>query len=227
MLMRENELRLAWAALQARRRVTGAPLTPSAEELAAALDGRLSNEDRERALDDAFARGRSDDLRLLHTMRAAASASVPATRGVAEGGARPWWPVAAAAMLVVAVGIPAWRSRLSSVPTASDAAMYRNGTPDDVVLVSPTSGEAWPVAGIDSLRVTWRAVAAAVDYRVEVLDAGGQVVAARVVTGDTTTRIGLPVNVPAIVPSGWWVQATLSDRRRVRSELRLLEPRRP
>ncbi len=225
--MRDDELTTAWAALEARRRVTRAPETPSAEDLVSALDGTLPTEERERVLDETFAHGRGDDLRLLHALREAAASSVPAARGVAGGGARRWWPMAAAAMLVVAVGIPTMRARRSGAIASSEAAMYRSGETDDVELVSPASGVSWPAASTDSLRVTWRAVATAVDYRVELLDAAGKVVAARVVTGDTTTRIGVPANVPVIVPSGWWVQATLSNGRRVRSELRLLEPHRP
>ncbi len=227
--MRDDELATAWAALKARRRVTGFATTPSSEELAKALDGTLSSQERERVLDETFTHGRGEELRLLHAMRDAAASSVPASRGAARGGAersarRRWWSMAAAAVLVVAVGIPTWRSRPAA---AVHAAIDRGGTVDAVVLVSPASGTLWPAAGIDSLRVTWRAVATAAAYRVELLDARGDVVAAVTTTADTTAGIALPEKFPAIVPSGWWVEATLTDGRRVRSELRLLESHRP
>jgi hypothetical protein len=224
--MHDDELKQAWAALQAQRRAANVSSgTPSPEAIDAALDGSLSSDERERVLDATLAQGRSDELRLLHTMRQAAAES---TRTTAAVRAWPrWWPTAAAAALVLAIGVPTWQSQRARTAGTADSATFRSGVPDDVQLIAPASGTAWPSASGDTLRVSWHAVPTATSYQVDLLDAGGQVMATQSFKGDTTALLSAPDAGPDGAPAGWWVSASLADGRRVRSELRLLEPHRP
>jgi hypothetical protein len=230
--MHGDDLKQAWTALQAQRRARQpdgewSQSDPSPEALEAALNGTLPNDERERVLNDVLSQGRGEELRLLHTMRRAAEQSVSASRANTGRSWQRWWPAAAAATLVVAIGIPTWQSQRGSTAGTSDSATYRGGTTVDVQLVAPASGLSWPSVGTDSLRVVWRTVGNAVGYTVELLDANGHVVMSQSVTGDTTALIAAPTDGPDTAPAGWWVYASLSDGRRVRSELRLLQPNRP
>jgi hypothetical protein len=229
--MGDEELQQAWKALQVQRRARQPHDDPSPEVLEAALNGTLANEERERVLNALLSQGRGDELRLLHTMRRAAHESVNATRANAGRSWQRWWPagaaVAAAATLVVAIGIPTWQAERGRTPGTAGLATERGGNTDSVQLVAPASGLSWPTVGTDSLHVVWRAVDTAVGYTVELLDANGRVVLSQSVTGDTTARMAAPVGGPDAAPTGWWVYASLRDGRRVRSELRLLQPNRP
>ena len=229
--MRDEELQQAWKALQAQRRARQPHHEPSPEALEAALSGTISSEERERVLNELLAQGRGEELRIMHTMRRAAHDSVDDTHANAGRLRQRWRPAAAAvavaAALVVTIGIPAWQSERELTNGPSDSATYRGGTTDDVQLVSPASGLSWPTVGTDSLHLVWNAVGSAVSYTVELLDANGRVVKSQSVTGDTTAVVAAPTGNPRVAPAGWWVYASLRDGRRVRSELRLLQPNRP
>lgn len=225
--MHDDELQHAWKALQAQRRARQPHDDPSPEVLEAVLNGTLANEERERILNALLSQGRGEELRLLHTMRRAAHDSVNATRANAGRSWQRWWPAAAAATLVVAIGIPTWQAQRGRAPGTADLATDRGGSTDNVQLVAPASGLSWPTVSTDSLHVVWRAVDGAVGYTVELLDANGRVVVSQSVIGDTTARMAAPIGGPDAAPAGWWVYASLRDGRRVRSELRLLQPNRP
>lgn len=227
----DDELRQAWTALQAQRRASNAPdafADPSPDAVAAALDGTLSDAERERVLDALLSQGRGDELRVLHAMRRAAEESVSPARDSSTGGGRRWWPAAAAAAMVIAIGVPVWQSQQQDThPIARDSATYRGGTADAVPLVAPASGVPWPAAAADSLRLTWLTVRDATAYTVELLDANGRVLLSQSTARDTTWLLAAPAAAVNSVPAGWWVYATLSDGRRLRSELRLFEAQRP
>lgn len=225
--MHSDELAKAWTALQVQRRAAHAHDEPSPEAMEAALQGTLSEEERERVLDALLSQGRGDELRLLYTMRRAAEESITPARSTWR---RPWpgWLTgAAAAALVIAAGVPIWQLQRDRLEGAADAAAYRSGSTDEVQLIAPASGHAWPAASTDSLRVLWHTVRDAVGYTVELLDSNGRVLASQSVRGDTTARFAAPDRGLSAAPVGWWVYASLSDSRRVRSELRLFEPDRP
>ncbi|AMW06075.1 hypothetical protein [Gemmatimonas phototrophica] len=227
--MHDDELKQAWAALQAQRRTANDPSRPAPlpEVVEAALDGTLSADERERVLEDLLTKGRSNELRLLHTMRHAANESTISVHRPPAPTWRRWWPAAAAATLMVAVGLPTWRAQRTETASASDSATYRSATADAVQLIAPASGVTWSGSGADTLRVIWHPVLNAVSYRVELLDANGRVVASREVAGDTTALLPTPADGSTTAAAGWWVYASLANAREVRSELRLLEPRRP
>ncbi len=144
---------------------------------------------------------------LLRAIEQAETERVAAAR---PGARRAWLvPVALAASLLLAVGIG--RSVLR--PDGEDTT---RGAADDVVLVQPGREAS---AG-DALSFTWRAVAGASGYELEVLDAGGGV-AASASTTDTTAS---PLSAKAL-PAGdyrWWVRAATTDARALRSALRPL-----
>ena len=79
--------------------------------------------------------------------------------------------------------------------------------------------DARPLAG-DAPVFAWHPVAEASRYELELLDAGGSV-AASAVTTDTTASPGATRGLP---PGDyqWWVRATTSDARTLRSALRPL-----
>lgn len=226
--MDDDELARAWTALQAQRRAASAGAdTPSPEALEAALNSTLSSDERERVIDELLAQGRGEELRLLHTLRQAAGESTISVRRPPAPSWQRWWPAAAAAGLVVAIGLPTWRAQRTETANSSDSATFRSATADAVQLIAPASGAIWSATNADSLRVIWHPVTSAMRYRVELLDANGRVVASREVTGDTATFMPAPVDGASAPAAGWWVVAALADGRELRSELRLVESRRP
>ena len=147
------------------------------------------------------------DFDLLRTVE-----RVGVQSGAATGpGARRSWmvPAALAASLLVAIGVGR-----TLLPPTDDTTRGSEDAP--VVLVAPGT-EA--VAG-DGLVFAWLAVAGARRYELELLDAGGSVAAATA-TSDTTAS---PSAVTALPPGEyqWWVRATTSDARSVRSPFRPL-----
>jgi hypothetical protein len=119
-------------------------------------------------------------------------------------------PAALAASVLLAVGV----GRMVLRPAGDDTT--RGDDHGVVVLVQP-GREAR--AG-DALTFAWQAVPGASRYELELLDAGGGVLASAATT-DTT------VSPPAArsLPPGdyrWWVRATTPDARSLRSALRPL-----
>ena len=148
------------------------------------------------------------DFDLLRTVeQAGAQAGVAAGR---SAGRRSWMiPTALAAALLLALGVGR-----SLLPPVDDTT--RGGEESPVVLVAP-GPEA--VAG-GRLVFAWRPVAGASRYELELLDAAGTV-AASLATTDTTAS---PDAAPGLPPGDyqWWIRATTSDARSVRSPLRPL-----
>lgn len=143
-------------------------------------------------------------------LRAVEGAGVQA--GAARAGARRAWfvPAALAASLLVAVGV----GRLVMKPGEDD--LTRGGETSALTLLHP-GAEA--VAG-DSITFVWHSAPGARKYAVEVLDAGGGVVASAE-TADTSATPG----AAAALPPGdykWWVRATTIDAKTLRSAVRPL-----
>lgn len=132
-----------------------------------------------------------------------------ATPGRASG-RRSWFmPAALAASVLLAVGVG--RTILRS---GGDDPTRGGG--DAVELMHP--GPEAPAG--DSLTFSWHAVPGASRYELELLDAGGGV-AASAATTDTSAS---PASARALPPGDyrWWVRATTSDARSLRSALRPL-----
>jgi hypothetical protein len=148
------------------------------------------------------------DFDLLRTVEQAGARAGAETARTA--GRRTWLvPAALAATLLLAVGIG--RSLLAPPEDTT-----RGGGDATVVLVTPGSEAA---AGA-RLVFAWRPVAGASRYELELLDAGGGV-AASVATADTSAAPPAAAGLPA-GDYQWWVRATTSDARLLRSPLRPL-----
>ena len=148
------------------------------------------------------------DFDLLRTVEQAGVQSGAASARAADR--RSWMiPASLAATLLLAVGV----GRTLITP-ADDTT--RGGEDSPVVLVAPGAEAA---AGAP-LVFTWRPVAGASRYELELLDAGGGVAAAAA-TADTTASPGTVAGLP---PGDyqWWVRATTTDARSVRSPVRPL-----
>jgi len=204
--MSEERLRQLYsAAVAGRSRAEGHP----APEAIAALARREGSEaGRLATLDHVMGCGECRrDFNLLRTVQRAGVES-----GVAPSGARRSWfmPVALAASLLLAIGIGRAALQVRSDDTT------RGRETGAVTLVRPGTDAA---AG-EALTFTWRPVPGAQRYELELLDAGGNVVASAA-TGDTATA---PQAVRTLAPGEyrWWVRATTSDARVLRSALRPL-----
>jgi hypothetical protein len=217
--MNDDELRRSYAALRRERAQRPAGERPSAETMRQALDGELSEAERETVLDQALASGASAELAMLQAAQVAAGmASSEASRSTAPTTTRRWWPVAAAAALVLAVGVPI----ATRAPNEPEPIRFRAGATSAAPrLIAPASGAAL-VAG---QRFVWSAVPGATRYTLELLDAKGGTVA-EVVTKDTAVAIAASItDADRARTSGWWVTVTVGDGRRERSELRLTRAR--
>jgi hypothetical protein len=149
--------------------------------------------------------------RELDLLRSVEHAGVESGAAGRAGGRRSWlMPAALAASVLLAVGVG--RTLLSS---AGDDTT-RGDVHGVLVLVQP-GREA--MAG-DALTFAWRAVPGASRYELELLDAGGGVLASAATT-DTTVS---PAAARSLPPGDyrWWVRATTPDARSLRSALRPL-----
>jgi hypothetical protein len=144
-------------------------------------------------------------------LRAVERAGIESRAGGGAGGKRGWlMPAALAASVLLAVGVGRMVLRSGCDDTT------RGDDHGGVVLVQPGREAA---AG-DSITFSWHAVPGATRYELELLDAGGGVLASAATT-DTTAS---PVAARALPPGDyrWWVRATSSDARSLRSALRPL-----
>lgn len=120
--------------------------------------------------------------------------------------------IALAATLLMAVGIggAAWRRSQTSQTRATPV------NDSDVVLVSPSSGNAQPLTA----RFVWRAVNGAVAYHWEVLDSAGAAIV-QATTADTTSQLSATdsVRLAALPFFDWMVTARRSDGNERRSAL--------
>lgn len=221
--MNDEELRNAYAALRRERAQRSTADQPTTESIRQALDGELTEQERERVLAQAISSGASIQLALLQAAHVASSGALPNTtsRAAMSGGTarstRRWWPLAAAAALVLAVGVP-----LATRTPSDDAIRFRSGAVGGAPqLIAPASGAALSTAQ----RFVWNAVPGGTSYTLELLDANGRTVT-QLVVNDTTAVLGAAVSdVDRARATGWWVTAVTSDGRRTRSELRLTRGR--
>lgn len=249
----DDELRAAWQLLRDGKpdALAADPLKadavvmqppPEPADIAAALNGTLSDDDLVRELDRALLRGAADEVAMLHALRSAAhdtlqsgQKSTPSTdkradlrtpprdSGKTATSSQPAsrllvLPMAAA--LLLAVGIPVWNSRQRTA--ISDTAQTRGATSTVPIPVAPEQG-----AGVtlDTLRLTWRPVPSAASYMAEVMDADGQRVVS-VATADTTALVTIANISDRQRVAGWWVTARMADGQTTRSELRSLNANR-
>jgi hypothetical protein len=200
----DDRLRQLYALAHAGRPAVGGH--PAPEALAALARREGPEENRLATLDHVMAcvdcRRDFDLLRSVERAGVESGAAHP-------GGRRAWFvPAALAASVLLAVGV----GRTVLRP-ADDVA---RGESEALVLVHPDREAG---AG-GTLTFSWRAVPGASRYEFELLDAGGEV-AASAATTDTTVS---PAATSALPPGDyrWWVRATTSDARAVRSALRPL-----
>jgi hypothetical protein len=195
------------AAVKAGVTASGAHPTP---EAIAQLVRREGGEDARLAILD-HVMGCADCRRDFDLLRTVEQAGAQSGAGTARGAARRPWviPTALAATVLLAVGIG---RNLRAPPDDTT----RGGGDAAVVLLTPASEAA---AG-GHLVFAWRPVAGASHYQLELLDAGGGV-AASVATADTTAA---PAATAGLQPGDyqWWVRATTTDARVLRSSLRPL-----
>jgi hypothetical protein len=119
-------------------------------------------------------------------------------------------PAALAASLLVAVGL----GRMVMKPAPDDVT---RGSEADVPTLLRPGAEA--VAG-DSITFVWSTAPGARKYTIELLDVGGGVVV-REETADTTVTTSRTMALPA-GDYTWWVRATTTDARTLRSSVRPL-----
>jgi len=204
-IVSDQRLRNLYAAALAAGQVPNPGAHPSPEALAALARREGSEPDRLATLDHVMSC--ADCRRDFDLLRAIEGAGESGTAG--RAGARRWFiPAALAASLLLAVGVGR-----SLLPSNGDTT---RGDGDAVTLIHP-GPEA--VAG-DSLAFAWHPVPGARRYELELLDAAGAV-AASAATGDTTAAL----TASRALPAGdyrWWVRATTSDARTLRSSLRPL-----
>jgi hypothetical protein len=197
-------------ATAARRGATGTGgQHPTPEAIAALVRREGTEESRLVTLDHVMSC--ADCTREFDLLRAVERAGVESGAAGHRATARRSWlmPAALAASLLLAVG-------LGRMLTTSGDDTTRGGGDSSVTLVQPGAAAA---AG-DSLVFAWRPVPGASRYELELLEAGGNVVASAE-TSDTTAT---PAAVRALPPGEyrWWVRATTSDARSLRSALRPL-----
>jgi hypothetical protein len=203
----DQRLRELYSAAVASR--PGTATHPSPEAIAALARREGPEDARLATLDHVMeCAGCRRDFDLLRTMERAGVESGAAGRGAARRG---WFmPAALAASVLLAVGI--------------GRQMLRSG--DDTTRGSGASGAVWLVqpgpqlAAGQPVAFAWRPVPGASRYDLELLDARGSVAAAAA----TTDTSAAPEAVRSLPPGEyrWWVRATTSDARTLRSPLRSL-----
>lgn len=226
--MNDDELRRQYAALRRARAQRPASERPDAELIGKALNGELPEDECEVVLDRALTTGASADLALLQAVQSASvgafkdASATTTTRSIATRRASRWWPLAAAAVLVIAVGVPIARRQPLSDATGDATTRYRAAESTAVPeLIAPAGGAVLSARQ----RFVWTAVPGATSYSLELLDARGQAVA-ETSTKDTTTLLSASVSASMRGRiTGWWVTAVAVDGRRQRSELRLTRER--
>jgi hypothetical protein len=182
---------------------------PAPEAIAALVRREGSEEGRLATLDHVMSC--ADCRRDFDLLRAVEQAGVESGATGRARGRRAWLiPAALAASFLLAVGVG------RTVLRAGGDDTMRGDNRGPVVLVRP-GREA--KAG-DVLIFSWRAVPDASRYEIEVLNAGGGVVASAATTDTTISSEAI-----RLLPPGdyrWWVRATTPDARSLRSAIRPL-----
>lgn len=191
--MNETELRAAYAAILADRDSTGRAGCPGPEALHRAVAREGAEAERLATVNHAMTCAACmREFEMLRSLQYA----VPASREL------PRWLALAASLVLLAGATLFWRATTRQEP------VFRGGA--EIATVRPAPGTV-----VDTpLELTWRAVASATEYRVEVLSDDGRLVGSRV-TSDTT------VVFDAALPSGqfylWRVAAPVGSRDSLRS----------
>jgi hypothetical protein len=203
----EDRLRAAYMAVM-NRGALGGPTHVSPEAIAALARREGPESERLTTLDHVMScidcRKDFDLLRALEQ----AGRQAEATRATSR---RAWLvPAALAASLLVAVGL----GRLVMKPASED--VTRGSEAGAPTLLRPGAEAA---AG-DPITFVWSAAPGAREYTIELLDAGGGVV----VTEETADTTVAPGKTAALPPGDytWWVRATTTDARTLRSSVRPL-----
>ncbi|MBL0937821.1 MAG: hypothetical protein IBJ03_02940 [Gemmatimonadaceae bacterium] len=199
---------------------------PEPSDIASALGGTMSEDDRLRALDRTLYRGAARELALLHHLRAAAQATMPSAsatpkqpaartaparstpesrrKGDAQSLARIGW-VGAGLAIVAALIFTFTRERTTAETVVVTAAPVEPVAP---VLLLPPPGSAVS----DSLYLVWRPAKGASSYVAELVDAAGQRVLS-VATVDTTVVVTLDSPADQRRVAGWAVTGMFSGGR--------------
>ena len=207
--MSDDRLRDLYAIAQGDRPAGPGAEHPAPEVIAALVRREGPEEERLTTLDHVMSC--AECRRDFDLLRAVERAGIESGAGGRAGGKRDWrMPAALAASVLLAVGVGRMVLRSGGGDTT------RGDDHGGVVLVQPGRAAA---AG-DSITFSWHAVPGATRYELELLDAGGGVLASAA-TSDTTAS---PVAARALPPGDyrWWVRATTSDARSLRSALRPL-----
>lgn len=189
--MKDSDLRAAYQAAGDRSDV-GAGACPEPEALLELVTRAGPEERRLETLDHVMACARCrEELEILRDVVGAAPPQrSSATRILA---------MAASVAVLAGVGLGAWNLRTRTAPEP----IYRAGG-DEVALVAPSEGAEFQG------QLVWRSVEGAVQYRVEVFDASGEVVLTAT-TADTALTITDSTSWPSGADLRWWVQARLRD----------------
>ena len=204
--MSDERLRQLYTAALAGRPAGGTH--PAPEALAALARREGSEADRLATLDHVMScAGCRRDFDLLRTVERAGAEARVASGAVPRRG---WFmPAALAASLLLAVGLGRQLLRQPEDTT-------RGGAAGALVLIQPGA----QVPAGQPLTFTWRPVAGASGYQLELLDRSGAV-AASATSADTSAS---PPAARGLPPGEyrWWVRALLVDSRTIRSPLRSL-----
>jgi hypothetical protein len=210
--MSDERLRELYAGAVAAGRTAAGQKHVSPEAIAALVRREGSERDRLATLDHVMSCGdcrREYDL--LRTVERAGAEAEAEGRSGGQGLRRSLvMPAALAASLLLAVGVGRTLMRSGGDDTT------RGGDAGAIALLRPGS----EAAVGDSIVFAWHPVAGARRYELELIDPSGNVVAA----AETTDTIAAPAAARQL-PAGdyrWWVRATTSDARTVRSPLRPL-----
>jgi hypothetical protein len=205
----DDRLRELYAIAQAGRSAGPRGEHPAPEAIAALVRREGPEEARLATLDHVMSC--ADCRRDFDLLRAVERAGVESGATGRAAGRRAWlMPAALAASFLLAVGVGRTVLRRGGDDTT------RGDNNAAVMLVQP-GREAR--AG-DSLTFSWRAVPGASRYEIELLNAGGSVVASAATT-DTT----ISSEATRLLPPGdyrWWVSATTPGARLLRSAIRPL-----
>lgn len=202
----DEELRAAYATIATDATATHQPDCPSSEELLAAARGEGSRDVRLRVLDQALrCAACRRELALLHAVSGVSEKERSALRLHAW---RRWVPLAAAAVLVLSVGLLTFER--------SPADNVVRGMGDDLALVAPEAGASH---GAGPITLVWQRVPDALRYTVEVDAADGRVLYG---TSTTDTVHLVPDGTLRVRETRWWVRAHMNDGSERRSNARTL-----
>jgi hypothetical protein len=190
----DEQLRAIYGGLMTSRARTGASACPAPEALLALARREGPEEVRLATLDHAMrcadCRAELDLLRSIEVAGAEAGAT-------ARPGRRWMAPLALAASVLLAVVIGRW-----ALPGTPESDVVRSGTADRVTLLAPPA----EASSGSPILFAWHPIAGASRYRLEVMDAGGDVV----LEAETADTAVLLRGAAELAPGEyqWWIGAT-------------------